>query len=206
MEIATNAKTKFEITEAMIEQATSYIPLADKVAFAKLVAPDCIEKVDMSIQKAQSDSTLTLPQMWEEQPLLKKLYLLHFFLKNYLHIDTPDKFNHEVYDSFAGEHPLCQLERMKYKASTAIKDKVYNILADFRDVTRILEAQIHSELEHRNDPLERFLAGVTLLSSSENIKVLLEELKEKSGELTEKLKIRAGKHSEADKLKQEAKG
>lgn len=195
---------ELDITEEMIEKADSYIPLEKKMFFAKLVAPDCIEKVEMSVQKTQSDATLTLPQMWREKTELKQLYLLQFFLREYLHINVPDGFGTDDYNAYAKFHPICQLERFKYKSSPAIKDKVYDLLSDFRDLKRFLEVEIHSELENRNDPLERFLAGVTLLSSSENIKELLTELKSKSGELEEKLKQRNTHRKSADAKKLEA--
>lgn len=193
-----------EITEEMIEKADSYIPLEKKMSFARLVAPDCVEKVEMSVQKAQSDATLTLPQMWREKTELKQLYLLQFFLREYLHIDVPDNFGTSDYNAYAKFHPICQLERFKYKSSPAIKDKVYDLLSDFRDLKRFLEVEIHSELANRNDPLERFLAGVTLLSSSENIKELLTELQQKSSELEGKLKQRNARRKTADAKKVEA--
>ena len=193
-----------EITEEMIEKADSYIPLEQKMSFARLVAPDCVENVEMSVQKAQSDATLTLPQMWREKTELKQLYLLQFFLREYLHIDVPDNFGTNDYNAYAKFHPICQLERFKYKSSPAIKDKVYDLLSDFRDLKRFLEVEIHSELANRNDLLEPLLAGVTLLSSPVNIKELLTELKSKSGELEKKLKQRNTHRKSADAKKLEA--
>lgn len=199
-----NTETKqFIITEEMIEKAETYIPLAKKTAFAKIVAPECIEALEMSVQKVQSDSTLALPQMYMENAQARQLYLLQFFLSEYLRIENvPEEFSSDDYDVYAGSHPFCQLEKLKNKASTTeIKDKIFNILADYRELKKYLDMEIDALLRGRNDALERFLAGMAIASDPETVKRAIKELQEAGTELKGKLAERAKKRKASDRQK-----
>lgn len=174
---------QFVISEDMILKAKTYIPLAEKVAFAKVTAPLCLETVEISTMKVQSDATLALPEMVEENPLIKQLYLMEFFLAKYFGIKIEGDFNSKAYDHYARSHPLNQLERFKgtgISKDKEVRDRVFDILSDFKEVKKYLEVEIYNLRMSRNDSLERFLAGITVLSDPETIKALTEELK-KSG-------------------------
>ena len=194
-------RAPFLLTEDMLLKAETYIPLMMKREFAEIVAPDCIEPVEMSVQKTQSDATVALPQMYEEKPHMRQLYLLQFFLLHYLKLeDVPDEFSAKEYDYYASSHLFCQLDKLKNKAtSSEVKDKVYCLLADFRELQKWLDRKIGALLKSHNDALERFLAGIAIASSPDAVRKLTEELKEVSGDLTAKLKERAKKRVAADK-------
>lgn len=173
---------KFTITKEIIEKATDYIPLAEKQAIAKVIAENSIEPIEMSVLSVQADSTLALPQRYEENWLLKKLYLAQYFLTEYLHIEASENFSVKDYDNFFNAHPFEQLERLK--RNKEIADKVFDILADYGELKKLTEVEIYNAKAARNDTLERFLAGITVLSTPENIEAMTKELKKATEQLS----------------------
>ena len=173
---------KFTITKEIIEKATDYIPLAEKQAIAKVIAENSIEPIEMSVLSVQADSTLALPQRYEENWLLKKLYLAQYFLTEYLHIELSENFSVKDYDNFFNAHPFEQLERLK--RNKEIADKVFDILADYGELKKLTEVEIYNAKAARNDTLERFLAGITVLSTPENIEAMTKELKNATEQLS----------------------
>lgn len=172
---AKNKDFKFEITEEMIHRAERYIPLSQKVAFAETYAPECLRSVSITTQKLQSDSILALPQLHEENTLVKQLILMQGFLSLYLHVDTGDEFTANTYDLFAASHPMNQLERMK--ANQNVKDKVFDILADYKELKKIFEVELYNRKSTINDSVERILAAIAVISDPETLKKVMEELK-----------------------------
>lgn len=200
----------FEITPEMIKVAKSYIPLSEKVAIAKAVAEACIEPLETSVLSVQADNTLALPKQYEENIYLKKLYLAQYFLSEYLNIQLPENFTGADYDKFFASHPMNQLERMK--GSTELKNKVFDILADFKELKKIVDIEIYNAKAARNDGLERLLAGITVVSTPENVEALVKELKQATDNLataretaTDKRKEVAEIQKKAAKVKQAAK-
>ena len=173
---------KFTITKEIIEKATDYIPLAEKQAIAKVIAENSIEPIEMSVLSVQADSTLALPQRYEENWLLKKLYLAQYFLTEYLHIESSENFSVKDYDNFFNAHPFEQLERLK--RNKEIADKVFDILADYGELKKLTEVEIYNAKAARNDTLERFLAGITVLSTPENLEAMVKELKKATDDLS----------------------
>lgn len=193
------AKTqeKFEITAEIIKGAATYIPLEDKMAFAEAVAESVLEPVEITAQKRQSDEVITLPQIWEENPQKKQLFLMQLFLRHYLRVEVPDNFSTRDYDKYASTHPMNQLER--FKGNVEIKHIIFDLLADFKELKKLLDLKIFNLKATRNDMLERFLAGVNLLSTPDNIKALTAGLKQATEQLQQrgadiaKLQVAAGK-------------
>ncbi len=194
------AKEPFIITEEMVEKATAYIPLADKVAFAVVTAQECIEPVEIDVLNIQANETMALPSLYQEDTFKKQLYLMQAFLKDYLHIAVPDEFTAEVYDEYAKDQPLNQLERLKTKGSPAIKDKVFDLLADYKALKKLLDREIYKLVTARNSTLDRFLASVTLFSSPENVQPLVKELQQTVQETETAQKKLADKRATAKKV------
>lgn len=164
----------FKITEDLIKKATSYVPIEKKVAFCKARATECLEAVEISALKIEADSLLALPPVWQENTVLKQLVLMYGFLTMYLHVDVPEDFDTATYNLYAQSHPINQLERLK--TNTAIKDKVFDIIADFKDLKKILDIEIFNLRTARNDGWERALAGIATISSPDTIKEMLENM------------------------------
>ena len=179
------AQERFEITDEMINKATDYIPLINKIAIAKTFAQNCIQPVEISVQKIQSDETLTLPEMYEDDTMAKQINLMYILLTEYLLVKVNDDFSAEDYDKFAKSHPMNQLERFKSK-DTNLKNKVFDLLYDVKVLKKLIDKEIFNLNSAHNDTLESFLAGITLLSNPENIQKIVTELQKVTAQVQDK--------------------
>lgn len=194
METKTN---DFTITEDLIRQATSYVPLSIKGAFAKTRADECLEKVDISVQKLEADTLLALPAMWQENTVIKQAVLMYAFLTLYLHVENvPNNFSVEDYDKYAHTHPLNQLERLK--TNSAVKEKVFDIIADYKEFKKMLDIEIYNVKTAKNDGMERALAAISVISSPEAVKAMAEEMQHISQSIQEAQKKRKAKKQVAE--------
>lgn len=167
-------KFNFIITEEMVKKATKYVPLAEKMGFIAACAPDCLKEVEISVQKLQGDSLLALPPLWAENIQFKQMYLLRAFLEMYLHIEVAADFTSKEYDKYAAFHPFNQLERLKNNPE--LKNIVFDILTDFKELKKLFDIEIYNLKAARNDGMERALAGISIISSPEAIKAMTDEM------------------------------
>lgn len=167
-------KKKFYVTEEMLRKANDYVPLSKKVAIAKIIAPKCIEKSKTAEQNQKGLEFLALPTLWVDDIETKNLYTMSILLSEYLNEKIPEDFTDEIYDEYASAHILNQLER--FKSNAVLKDKVFDLLNDFRDFKKILDIEIFNEKEVRNDPVARLSAAISIISNPENIKKMQAEL------------------------------
>ena len=173
-------KKKFKITEEMLMAATDYIPLTKKISIAKIIAPKCIEKSVTAEQNQKGLEFLALPTQWVDDLETKNLYTMSVLLREYLGVKIPESFTDQNYDEYASVHILNQLER--FKSNVSLKDKVFDLLSDFRDFKKILDTEIFNEKEVRNDPVARISAAISVASNHENIKKAQEEIERLAGE------------------------
>lgn len=167
-------KKKFYVTEEMLRKANDYVPLSKKVAIAKIIAPKCIEKSKTAEQNQKGLEFLALPTLWVDDIETKNLYTMSILLSEYLNEKIPEDFTDEIYDEYASAHILNQLER--FKSNVVLKDKVFDLLNDFRDFKKILDIEIFNEKEVRNDPVARLSAAISIISNPENIKKMQAEM------------------------------
>ena len=196
--MAKEHKEPFVITEEMIAKATSYLPLADKRAFVEVMAKNCLEEVDVTLEEIAQETTIPLPQLHKEKCGQKQVYLMFYFLTEYLHIDFPNDFGDDEYDYYAGSHIFNQLERFKSR-DAEIKNKVFDILYDFKELKKMLDTEIFNLKESLNDGVERISSSIGLLSTPENVKALNDLLQKTIGEAEGKQKELAEKRSTAKK-------
>lgn len=169
--IVENIREPFIITEKMIEQASSYIPLAIKKALANGVAGACLEAVNLTTENI----TGYMPKFYREDCSAKLLYLTYYFLTEYLGVKVPDEFSVEEYDYYASSHLFNQLERFK-SGNQEIKNKVFDILYDYKEFKKMLDNEIFILKEGKNSTINRILASISVFSSPENLKSLNEIL------------------------------
>ena len=201
--MAKEHKEPFVITEEMIVKATSYLPLAEKRAFVNVMAKNCLEVVDVTLDEIAQETAIPLPQLHKEKCGAKQLYLMYYFLTEYLHIEIADDFGDEEYDYYAGSHIFNQLERFKSK-DAEIKNKVFDILYDFKELKKMLDTEIFNLKESLNDGVERISSSIGLLSTPENVKALNELLQKTIGEVENKQKELAEKRTTPKKTTQKA--
>lgn len=144
------------ITEDIILNSTLYIPIAKKSALARTFAEDCISKVEI---KLNDD---VLPPRYQENPMMKSLYGMMTLLAEYLHmLPTDDDGNVSIgaatFDEWGEASIMNQLDRMKSSKNQEIRNRVYDILDDYREFYRMLGVEISSILANKNDMLSRFM-------------------------------------------------
>ena len=181
-----------------LAKAKTYMPLADKIAIAKSVVENCMKDVPLAEQNHEAEKLISMPLIRVEDSGTKMVLLQNVLLGYYLDIELDPKEDiFKQYDYYAGGNLLNQIER--FKSDIEIKDKVYDLLSDYKDFKKIVDAEIYNAKVNENDILGRLSASIQILSTPENIKTLSEELKKSAGEYADKVKsLKAGKKKETD--------
>lgn len=148
------------ITEEIILNATTYLPIETKSVMAREFAKDCVSEVQVSID--ENDSTSVLPPRYQENPMLKSLYGMMTLLDQYLHLIVRDEngdatLNVEEFDEWGKSCVMNQLDRMKSSKNVEVRNRVYDILDDYREFYRMLGVEISALVANKNDFLSRFL-------------------------------------------------
>ena len=192
-------KKKFIIDEKMIAEATDYIPFADKMEIVKELAESCIEAVDKSLDGIAKETQLPIPQLYKERSGAKQYFIMYYFLTKYLHISIEaDKWTVEQFDYYASSHIFNQLERFK-SGNVNIKNKVFDILYDFKELKKMLDTEIFNLKESRNNGLDRIQSYIDLFADPETIKKLSVEFQKTIGEVETKQKKLNDKRATAQK-------
>lgn len=148
------------VTEDIILNATLYIPIEKKSALARAFADDCISKVEIKL--SGDDSSSILPPRFQENPMKKSMYGMMTLLSEYLHMIQKDNdgnitMDAKSFDEWGEASVMNQLDRMKSGKNQEIRNRVYDILDDYREFYRMLGVEITSALANKNDILSRFL-------------------------------------------------
>lgn len=148
------------ITEEIILNATTYLPIETKSVMAREFAKNCVSEVQVSIE--ENDSTSVLPPRYQENPMLKSLYGMMTLLDQYLHLIVRDEngdatLDVEEFDEWGKSCVMNQLDRMKSSKNVEVRNRVYDILDDYREFYRMLGVEISALVANKNDFLSRFL-------------------------------------------------
>jgi hypothetical protein len=148
------------ITEDIILNADTYIPIETKSAMAIEYAKSCVTEVQVAIDK--NDPTSVLPPRYQENPMLKSLYGMMTLLAKYLHLLQPNDdgdvtLSTEEYNEWGKACVMNQLDRMKSSKNIEVRNRVYDILDDYREFYRMLGVEISALVANKNDFLSRFL-------------------------------------------------
>lgn len=143
---------KLIITKEMMEAARDYLTNAEKEAFVAEYAARCFDKLAITGTDGEP-----APDMYMVNSGLKARYLMGAFAALYFGIsfkgDETGEMSEEEYDQWAGSHVLNQVER--WKRDAALRDKCYDLLADFKDLEKRLSTQINGLLNVMNDAVLR---------------------------------------------------
>ena len=165
----------FIITDELMENAVSYMPLQMKEDIARQIADLCLIPMKTAEQNKTGEKLLAMPYLRAENVAHKQMLLLRTLLSFYFDVEVDANENgYEQYDFYAGAHIYNQLERFK---STEYKAKAFDILSDFKEFRKMVETEIYNIRANWNDPIGRFTAAMQILSTPENIMALREELK-----------------------------
>ena len=92
------------------------------------------------------------------------------------------------YDRWAGSHVFKQIDRLRN--SEKVRDKIFDILSDYRDFEKKLNTEIYSMLQLQNDPCSRLCAMMFMQTTPEAIKSAMTNLEESKKDLDKYLKTR----------------
>lgn len=167
------------ITEDIILNATIYVPIARKSSLARSFAEDCISKVEIKLNG--DDSSSILPPRYQENPMMKSLYGMMTLLSEYLHMIRGDEdgnisMDAKAFDEWGEASIMNQLDRMKSSKNLEIRNRVYDILDDYREFYRMLGVEISSLLANKNDVLSRFLQYFQSEITPDIVKGLMDNL------------------------------
>ena len=176
----------FLITTEILDKAKTYMPLAEKIANAMEISqivftkPEEEENEKSHIEVALD--TIGFRAVARESTIAKHIHLLYHFLRFYLGVEFDEEHPFD-YDVYAESHILNQLER--FKANAEYRDKVFDLLYDYKEFKKIVEAEIYNEKCERNDFLRRFNDELSANSDPKALLKLVDELKAQSKEYTE---------------------
>lgn len=178
-----------KLTTQDVLQGKDYLTLAEKTAFVAHAAERCFDRMNVSLDNGAGGLDLPMAPMYKENTDRKGRYLMGLLARGYLGQafqpaeKDPWLMSQDDYDRWAGGHVLNQLERMKGQRGEA-RDKVFDLLADYRDAERRLNTEIRGMLTVMNEPVNRILATMQAQTTPEAFL----EGKKKLDELAEELK------------------
>lgn len=176
------------ITEDIIARADTYIPIDIKSVMAREFAKDCISEVQIFVEKDGGKDAL--PPRYQENPKQKSLYGMMTLLCNYLHVISGDEkgeltFTSSDFDDWGKACVMNQLDRFKSSKNLDIRNKVYDILDDYREFYRILGVEIAALVANKNDGLSRFLQYFQSSITPDMIKDVFSQFTNTLGEIKE---------------------
>ena len=184
MKVLSNSE-HFILTKEHIEKAVTYMPIFDKQVYAKKIAKLSTHTTKTAEQNKVGEKFLAFPTLIQEDCAVKNMALLSVFLTFYFDVEIDGDITDSTYDFYAVGHPYNVLE--KYKSDKDLKHKVFEIIEDFKEFRRMVDVEISNIKELNNDSLARFSASVQVMSSPENIKAMIDELKSVSDEYLKKV-------------------
>lgn len=166
---------QYVITRETMVAAKSYLQITKKMEFLDH-ASECFDRLSIT------NGNDPMPPMWKENAGLKARYLLaallHFYLEEpTLVFEDAGHFliSEETFDKFASNHPIMQIERFKRDKDESIRNKAYDLLADYFQLEKAFNAEIRSMLDVQNDMVLR--QQLLMRESMAELPKVLEDLK-----------------------------
>ena len=158
------------------ESWITYLPLAKKQEIAEHIAANAMSRYRITAKYA--DDPIVDQSMYAEDASLRDRYLLGVLLKLYLGISFDAVEGEEYllsvddYDRAAALHPMNTLERMK--SDMKVRDSVFDLLRDYKDLERMVNTEIGSTVAARNDMLPRIFSVLTATATPRALDQLTE--------------------------------
>lgn len=181
-----------KLTDEMMAAARDYVPLMEKMAFLRVCASDCFDRMEIRLV----DDTV-LP-FFRENGERKSRYLMGALVKLYLVQEIEPAEGTEFllaaddYDRWAGGNILGQLKAMKARGG-ATGEKANNLIADYKELEKRFNAEVYAMLQAMNDPVSRMQQMAMQSMTPEAMQKLAEQTGEIRNELEAFRKKREGK-------------
>lgn len=182
-----------EITIDDMKRARTYMPIMQKAEFVNAASVNCFDQLNVNAQY-DNESSKPLPHMYKENTFLKSRYLMGALLSYYFRFDidmvegTDWLVAADDYDRYAGGRIFECLQR--FKSNAEVRDKAYDILADYKDLESRLNREIHGMLTAMNDPVSRALMALTQSIEPDEMQKMLADLDNQQQALQDYLKNR----------------
>lgn len=167
-------------TEEDILNANTYMPIAVKSQTAKAIAVSSVSVVNVKMDITQDNGEKQerpLPPRYTENVLTKMAWQLRMLLAYYLRQDFgTEDMTAAQYDEWGQVAVFNQLDRLKQSKNPDVRNRVYDILDDYRELCKMISTEIAMELAVRNDPFNRIAVWLTEQISPELISKLKEGL------------------------------
>lgn len=184
-------ENRFELTDEIMENAKTYMPILLKETISADVARVCVREAELIRNPpedgAESEEVTSygLPPVWCESTLNKSRAMLTVLMTFYLKVwdeSHPLLCDIDEYDQMMGSHVINQLERYK---STKYREKAFDILADYKDMEKRLNSCVYAVIREMNDPVTRFMTAMGEIGSTEGMENTLALLRESAKEMRE---------------------
>lgn len=182
-----------QLTEQDILNAESYMPLSKKMAMAIAFAEQCIDPVEIKVVNGKH--TETFPPRYKENAQSRMLYSMMVLLEYYLKQPVKEQFSSPDYDEWGKVALMNQLDRFKSSKNQDVRNKVYDIVDDYREFCKMLGSEINSTVECKNDVVARLMITMGAQMTPEALQASVKEIEQLQGELSEIEKKRATKDS-----------
>lgn len=184
-----DSEKKIRLTEEWLaEHARSYIPMKEKEAFLKDVAVRCFDRMEIGTENGDP-----LPPFYKENAVSKHKYMTAALMTLYLGIPTdldtendPWSLTEAGFELAARSFLTSQLERIKKRtADKELQDEIYDLLADYKLLEKLLNAECYGMLPAMNDTLSRFQMMMAAQTTPEAVETLLKATEDAKRELEE---------------------
>ena len=171
----------FKITQDMMKNADTYIPLTLKALIADTMARECVRHTYMVkpySKKPEYTEEYGVPPQYCESAEAKARVMMAVLCVYYLHIWDDEHAltcTPEEYDGWAGAHILNQIERFK---AGEYREKAFDLLSDLRETEKYLNSAIYGVLRELNDPVKRFMEALGYMGSAEGVQAALDMIRE----------------------------
>ena len=156
-----------ELSSETILAARDYVPLEEKQRFVEACADRCFDT--LNVHTVDDGVNEALPPMYKENNGRKARCMMAALANIYLKLDAktdpdfPWMVTEAEYDRLAASHIQNQLERAKH--DLALREKVFDLLGDYKDLERRLNAEGQALAAVMNDPASRLLAAMNQAAS-----------------------------------------
>ena len=170
------------ITEEMILNATTYMPLNRKAAMAQYIADKSVVTVNVTAGEEGKEKK-SLPSRYTESYQARSVGQMIVLLQFYLNQKIDSGFAEEQYDEWGASAVFNQLDRFKQSKNPDVRNKVYDLLDDYREFCKFVGSEITMQLAVRNDPITRISAWLVQEIPPEAIAKIRESLVSAKDEL-----------------------
>ncbi len=196
----------FKITPETIEKASSYASLADKIEFINYATERSFTSLNI-VANPDVPQARVMPNMFKVNTGLKNRYLMGAFLKLYLHEEyTPVEgdewlLSQDDYDNYRSGHIFNEMNR--FKSNNEIRDKVFDILSDYKELTTMFEEELKGSLNAMNDVVSRIYMSFAEMLTPGQVEQMLNDINAQKEEI-EQYMAEAKAEAEAEAEKEEA--